>query len=133
MRAQLQPSKYGRNVGIVDLHHVAMNVTDLERSVTFYVQVLGFTELAREGIAVPGAWLDVGSGRQIHLVAGTVPDDVGQHVAFAVDDLDATVAALTASGLEVRGPVVIGPRRQAVLFDPDGNRLEINEAVTASG
>jgi glyoxylase I family protein len=118
-------------VGIVDLHHVAINVTDLDRSVAFYTDVLGFAVLPREGIAVPGAWLDVGSGRQIHLVAGTVPDDVGQHVAFLVDDLDATVAELAAAGLAVRGPVAIGPRRQAFVFDPDGNRLEINEPLPA--
>lgn len=116
-------------MGIVDLHHVAINVTDLDRSIAFYTDVLGFAVLPREGIAVPGAWLDVGSGRQIHLVGGTVPDDVGQHVAFVVDDLDNTVAELTAAGLTVKGPVVIGPRRQAFLFDPDGNRLEINEAL----
>jgi glyoxylase I family protein len=116
-------------VGIVDLHHVAINVTDLDRSIAFYTDVLGFSVLPREGIAVPGAWLDVGSGRQIHLVGGTVPDDVGQHVAFVVDDLDTTVAELTAAGQTVKGPVVIGPRRQAFLFDPDGNRLEINEAL----
>lgn len=118
-------------MGIVDLHHVAINVTDLARSVAFYTDVLGFAVLPREGIAVPGAWLDVGSGRQIHLVGGTVPDDVGQHVAFVVDDLDATVADLIAAGIAVRGPVVIGPRRQAFLFDPDGNRLEINEELSA--
>lgn len=119
-------------MGIVDLHHVAINVTDLDRAITFYTDVLGFAVLPREGIAVPGAWLDVGSGRQIHLVGGTVPDDVGQHVAFVVDDLDATVAELAATGIAIRGPVVIGPRRQAFLFDPDGNRLEINEDLSAT-
>lgn len=119
-------------MAIVDLHHVAVNVTDLDRSVAFYTSILGFSILPREGITIPGAWLDVGSGRQIHLVTGSVPDDVGQHVAFVVDDLDATVAELTAAGVDVRGPVVIGPRRQAFLFDPDGNRLEINAALGSS-
>jgi glyoxylase I family protein len=112
-----------------DLHHVSINVTDVERATAFYVGVLGMERLARPDFGFAGAWLGVGGGRQVHLIQATVPDDVGQHFAFAVDDIDAAVEALRAAGTTVRGPVPVADTaaRQAFLHDPDGNRLELNQ------
>ena len=79
--------------------------------------------------AFAGAWLGFGGGRQVHLIEAAVPEDRGQHFAFQVDDIDAAVAALRASGTKVRGPVPVGDSaaRQAFFHDPDGNRLELNQ------
>ena len=113
-----------------DLHHVSINVTDVERSAQFYVDVLGLARLARPDFGFAGAWLGVeGGGRQVHLIQATVPHDLGQHFAFEVDDIDAAVEALRAAGTTVRGPSPVGDTaaRQAFLHDPDGNRLELNQ------
>jgi catechol 2,3-dioxygenase-like lactoylglutathione lyase family enzyme len=112
-----------------DLHHVSINVADVERSVAFYVDVLGMDLLPRPDFGFPGAWLGCGGGRQVHLIEATVPEDNGQHFAFQVDDIDASVAALRAAGMTVRGPVPVGDSsaRQAFFHDPDGNRLELNQ------
>jgi len=112
-----------------DLHHVSINVADVERSLTFYVGVLGMEHLPRPELSVDGAWLGFAGGRQVHLIEAAVPDDRGQHFAFQVDDIDAAVAALRANGTNVRGPVSVGDTaaRQAFFHDPDGNRLELNE------
>lgn len=112
-----------------DLHHVSINVADVERSTAFYVDVLGMEPLPRPDFGFAGAWLGFGGGRQVHLIEAAVPEDRGQHFAFQVDDIDAAVAALRASGTDVRGPVPVGDTsaRQAFFHDPDGNRLELNE------
>jgi len=47
----------------------------------------------------------------------------------AVDDIDASVAALRTSGATFRNEVVSGPGgRQIVVDDPDGNPIELFEA-----
>lgn len=113
---------------ISDIHHVSVNVADIERAEAFYVGVLGLEILPRPEIGVAGRWLDAGSGRQVHLIeTDNVPADVGQHFAFLVDDLDAACARLAEHGIEVRGPRPVGTARQAFFHDPDGNRLELNQ------
>ena len=114
-----------------DLHHVSINVADVERAAAFYVDVLGMDRLPRPDFGFAGAWLGFGGDRQVHLIEAAVPEDRGQHFAFQVDDIDAVVATLRASGTEVRGPMPVGstPARQAFFHDPDGNRLELNQAA----
>lgn len=111
---------------IVDIHHVSINVTDVERSAAFYVGMLGLEVLPRPDFPFPGRWLDAGAGRQVHLIQTEhIPVDVGQHFAFRVNDLDQLCAHLADQGLDVTGPKPVGSGRQAFFHDPDGNRLEI--------
>jgi glyoxylase I family protein len=120
---------YGVVVLVADIHHVSLNVSDTERALGFYRDVLGMPLLARPDFSFPGAWLDAGNGRQVHLIEADVPGDRGQHVAFRVDDVDAVVAAVRAAGVEVRDPKpVVGTTiRQAFTHDPDGNLLEFTQ------
>src|SRR2546423_15420194 len=102
------------------LHHVSIMTPDVEAARAFYIDVLGLTPRTdRPDFGIGGAWLDAG-GQQVHLIEGETPPAMGQHFAIAVDDLDAVVAALRGQGLEVSGPVGIGPGRQAVSQDPAG-------------
>lgn len=114
---------------IADIHHVSLNVADTDRALAFYVGVLGMAGLPRPDFPFGGAWLDAGGGRQIHLIEAEVPDDLGQHVAFRVDDVDAAAATLRAAGYEVAGPAPVGDTRirQAFVRDPDGNRIELTQ------
>lgn len=114
---------------VQDLHHVSINVTDVERAVSFYADVLGLQRLPRPDFDFDGAWLGVPGGRQVHLIQADVPADLGQHVAFAVDDIDGAAIVLRGLGVTVNGPFAIGDSaaRQAFLADPDGNRLELNQ------
>lgn len=113
---------------VAGIHHVSVNVADLQRAATFYVDLLGLEVLPRPELGVPGHWLDAGGGRQVHLIERPdVPDDVGQHFAFLVDDIDAACRHLTDHGVEVRGPFPIADGQQAFFHDPDGNRLELNQ------
>ena len=93
--------------------------------------MLGFEIMDRPDFDFPGTWLRAGVN-EIHLLGGgSVPDDVGQHVAFCVADLDASVAAVRAAGVEVTDPNQLPTgARQAFLHDPAGNRIELTQPAT---
>jgi glyoxylase I family protein len=112
-----------------DIHHVSLNVSDTSRALTFYRDVLGLAVLPRPDFSFGGAWLDAGSGRQVHLIEAAVPADLGQHVAFRVSDLDAVIARLRAAGVTVADAKPVGDTaiRQTFVTDPDGNRVEFTQ------
>jgi glyoxylase I family protein len=114
-------------VQVLGVHHVSLNVPDVEEALAFYVGVLGMERrVDRPAFGFGGAWLDVGP-QQVHLIEAQAPEDRGQHVAFQVADLDATVAELRQQGIEVSDPSPVGTSRQAFLLDPAGNRVELHE------
>lgn len=109
------------------VHHVSINVDDLDAARAFYVDVLGLTVRGdRPDLRVEGAWLDAG-GQQIHLIVASVPASLGQHFALQVDDLDDAVGELRNRGLEVSDPSPVGTGRQAFLSDPAGNFVELHQ------
>jgi len=109
------------------VHHVSINVSDVEQALRFYVDVLGFVlRTDRPSFPFGGAWLDVG-GQQLHLIERAPPPSSGQHFAVLVSDLDGVVAELRARGTEVSAPSPIGQGRQAFLKDPSGNLVELHE------
>jgi glyoxylase I family protein len=109
------------------VHHVSVNVADLDAALAFYAGTLGLRPREdRPDLGIDGAWLDAGS-QQVHLIAAPVPPDRGQHFALAVADLDATVAELRAGGLDVGDPSPVGTGRQAFVHDPSGNTIELHQ------
>jgi catechol 2,3-dioxygenase-like lactoylglutathione lyase family enzyme len=112
----------------VGIHHVALNVHDLDEALRFYVDQLGFGLLERPDFGFRGAWLEAGAS-QIHLMEDprrTI--DTRQHVALQVRGLPDIVTALEAAGVDASvAPYVPGAGRQAFLHDPSGNRIELNE------
>jgi glyoxylase I family protein len=109
------------------VHHVSVNVADVEAALEFYVGALGFRLRGdRPDFGVGGAWLDVGA-QQVHLVEGRVPDALGQHFAVRVGDLDHVVLELRGRGLEVSDPMSVGANRQAFVDDPFGNTVELHQ------
>ncbi len=111
---------------------MAINVTDTEAAVRFYVDVLGLRlRDDRPDFGFGGAWLDAG-GQQVHLLEAQMPPSLGQHFALHVDDLDAVVAELRGRGIGVTDPSGVGADRQAFLSDPSGNGIELHEVGTGS-
>jgi len=109
------------------VHHVSINVDDVEAALTFYTDVLGLVPRGdRPDFGFGGAWLDAG-GQQVHLVEGKTPAVLGQHFALLVDDLDRTVAELRGRAVEVSDPSPVGTGRQAFLTDPSGNLVELHQ------
>jgi catechol 2,3-dioxygenase-like lactoylglutathione lyase family enzyme len=117
-------------VGIVQpvgIHHVSINVGDVDAALSFYVDVLGLAQRDdRPEFGFGGAWLDAG-GQQVHLIEAPRPDDRGQHFALQVADLDATIAELRSGGTTVSDASLVGTGRQAFLHDPSGNLVELQQ------
>lgn len=114
-------------------------VDDVDQSITFYTQHLGFEILSN---AAP-AFADVKRGNLRLLLSGpassagrpmadgTRPGPGGwNRIHFLVDDLEAEVARLRAAGLPFRNDIVEGPGgKQALLEDPSGNFVELYQPV----
>jgi len=139
---------------ILAADHTGITVSNLERSLAFWRDVLGFElshrahhtgELASEVTGVPEAEISIavlkGYGHKIELLEYLAPKDrkriavrpcdVGSvHVAFTVDDLDAVLNAIAASGWHSAGkPQTLssGPnagKRVIYVRDPDGTTIE---------
>ncbi len=111
------------------VHHVSLDVADVEVAARFYEEVLGLTPIDRPDFGFPGAWFDA-NGTQVHLIESPGHEaPTSQHFAFRVDDVDAVATALVDKGIEVRGPSAgfPGAGRQAFLQDPSGNLIELNQ------
>ena len=112
----------------IALHHVSINVEDVDAALSFYTDVLGLQVRSdRPDFGFGGAWLDAG-GQQVHLIEGKAPHAVGQHFALLVDDLDGVVAELRQRGVDASDPSPVGSSRQAFVTDPSGNLVELHQA-----
>ncbi|HEY3810483.1 MAG TPA: VOC family protein [Acidimicrobiales bacterium] len=115
------------------VHHVSINVDDVDAARAFYIGRLGLVERPdRPDFGFPGAWLNAGN-QQVHLIGAPVPPDRGQHFALLVDNLDAAIASLRAAGVQVSDAVPVGTSRQAFLADPAGNGIELHQVAAPPG
>lgn len=110
------------------VHHVSINVDDVDTALGFYVDVLGLEARSdRPDFGFGGAWLDAG-GQQVHLIEGQVPKGNGEHFALLVSDLDGAIEELRGREVRVSDPSPVGTGRQAFLTDPAGNLIELHQA-----
>lgn len=116
------------------IDHTAVYVSDLERSIAWYSAAFGLTcaYSGDTGGGVQGAFFDVGDTILAMLLAADGTRDLSeQHFAFAVDDVDAVYAALTARGYQFAlAPIdlpegYIAGQRYCDILDPDGVRVEL--------
>jgi catechol 2,3-dioxygenase-like lactoylglutathione lyase family enzyme len=134
-------------VKVLELHHhgirVGATAADADRALAFYQTVLGLgPDGGRPYIAdIPGYWLDVGPGAQIHLISvaglsrfadGPGRDPAGPHVALAVPDIQEARRELERLGVDYWGlKGVTGPEtEQLFVTDPFGNVIELHQAGT---
>ena len=137
---------------VTALHHVALPVSDLERSRRFYAESLGLREIERPAaFDFPGAWFALGDG-QLHLIErrdgttrGDRPlDSRDVHFAVRVDDFDAMLAHLKALGyrddVPLHDPMRIRWNRtpnagfpQIFIADPDRHVIEVNALPPSRG
>jgi catechol 2,3-dioxygenase-like lactoylglutathione lyase family enzyme len=139
---------------IIAADHTGITVSDVERSLAFWREVLGFElshrahqkgELAEKITGVRGAEILIAvvkaPGHKIELLEYRAPADrkkldarpcdVGSvHVALVVDDLEAVLKTIAASGWQAAGEpqtLTVGPnagKRVIYVRDPDGTTIE---------
>ena len=119
---------------VVRIHHVSLIVSDTDRSLNFYIELLGLTpDEQRPDLGYPGAWLWVGD-QQIHLLELPNPDPVqgrpdhggrDRHLALTIKDLDSLAERLEQAGIGFTRSR--SGRRALFCRDPDGNALELIE------
>jgi catechol 2,3-dioxygenase-like lactoylglutathione lyase family enzyme len=129
--------------GFQEVHHVAVTVSDVERALAFYRDLLGFplvgvvTFAGEPGLIIH--FLDAGGNALLEMFSfatpAAVPSDflyddrqIGfRHLAFKVQDVDAVAARLLQAGVEFTlMPLdAVGGVRIAFFKDPDGTLVEI--------
>jgi len=127
---------------IVDIDHVAIRVTDLDRALEFYHDLLGLPVRDRDRYErgeVPYVAV-VAGGRHIHLVPTDEPIDVGgEHVCLLVrsetvdtrEETEQLLQRLEDHGVEVeqgepyRRYGAYGRAWAVYVRDPDGRRVEL--------
>jgi len=110
-------------------------VDDVDKSIAFYTELLGFEVLT----SFPPAFADVKRGNLRLLLSGP-KSSAGRPMAdgarpgpggwnrihFIVDDIDSEVDRLRGAGAKFRNDVVVGPGgKQILLQDPSGNFVEL--------
>jgi catechol 2,3-dioxygenase-like lactoylglutathione lyase family enzyme len=101
---------------LVGINHVALEVTNLERSLAFYGRLF---ELQLRGHSQNAAFIDIGDQFLALMQGRQQAPDRSRHFGLVVDDKEATRQALTTTGADIL------PGRRLDFLDPDGNRVEI--------
>ncbi|MBO0864754.1 MAG: VOC family protein [Mycobacterium sp.] len=140
-------------IAIANFSHVCVGVSNIERSLAFYTEVLGMDVVF--DVELDGAGLDAvtgttgGKGRMVGgLIGGTMVEllslgDIpavpqGPHLgytnmSFRVEDLDAAHAALQRHhGVHIAPPVDIAGLRMFFVYDPDATPIELIELPTGA-
>ncbi len=110
----------------------SMGVTDLDRSIAWYQDVLGFTLLYRVDDI---AWCELSTGVQrVNVGLGqreAAGGGGGATLTFGVTDIEAGKAALDAAGVRQDGPIRDIPNmvRLLTFYDPDDNALMFYQEV----
>jgi lactoylglutathione lyase len=130
------------------MSHAGMAVGNLEASLRFYRDVLGFREFWRgssDGKTL--SWVNLrapdGDDYLELMLYGTKPDSgrlhVLNHLCLEVPDAESAWATLAAralpAGCKATNPIHTGVnrKRQINCYDPDGTRVEVMEANTVDG
>lgn len=135
IRANARP--LGLPFRITKIGHVVLNCTDMERSVKFYTEVLGFmvsdvypTDMVPGGMVFMRCNADHHGVALVGTMAATSPHVELNHMAFEVGSLDEVVRArdhLRRHGVQIdfEGRRRAGVQIAVEFRDPDGHRLEI--------
>ena len=111
----------------------AINVTDLDRSIAWYGEILGMKllyridEIAWCEFSTAVANVNIGLSQ-----VESVPAGGGATLTFGVTDIEAAKIALDAAGVRQDGPIqdVPGMVRLLTFYDPDSNALMFYEALS---
>jgi len=120
------------------IHHIALNVADLDRAESFYTDVLGFNVTHRFSKGLRHIMLATGNAAialfeapdlEVKEAMNLLSEDGYLHLAFeaSVADFDNIVKELQTKNVKIdSGPVKRGDGESIYFNDPDDNHLEIH-------
>ena len=118
------------------VHHIGVNVSNLDRAESFYTNILGFKVIDRYQEEIRHSMLDTGATK-IHLFESPdlefddaitrLSEDGYAHMAFGINrkQFPQVMAKLKKHNITFRGPLILGKGESVHFKDPDGNHLEI--------
>lgn len=128
----------------VQIDHVTLLVTDVDRSADFYLNILRLTEFETPWGKTPmGRMFSIGNAGELHLARSDVQGnekDKQIHYAFRVKEFDEYLKFLEENGVNYGNfqgtPGVFQTRpdgvRQVYFQDPDGYWIEVNSGPSNS-
>ena len=122
---------------VTKLLHTRMRVSDMEQTIAFYTGVLGLEVIERKTSPRGShlAFLKVPNSEELIELTSFPPSGPVRvqedlvHLAFQVENLDDTIAALTAQGVKITdGPTETSSGSRFLFIDaPDGYEIELIE------
>jgi lactoylglutathione lyase len=131
-------------LGLIGIGHVALKVADIERSLAFYRDRLGFREIMRLNHDTGELWLvylRITDTQFLELFPDGEGNDVPDsrrtainHFCLETADIEATGQALRDNGVMLTVEPKMGAdyNRQCWIADPDGNRIEFMQMMSNS-
>ena len=121
------PSK----IKITTINHVGIPINDRVDCMGMYRDLLNIKVIPHQIDGNTLSWTEMPDGSMVHVI--DPPKSIGprgdgrQHVAFEVEDIESTAAALVEADVEIVEGIGTRHDGQQFLFihDPDGNRIEI--------
>jgi catechol-2,3-dioxygenase len=123
---------------VKELGHLVLYVGDLERSVAFYGDLLGWEKVTPEGLPVPAAAFSSGRTHHELLLIEVGPDatpigsgrrlglyHVGLKVGDSDDELREAQQRLVEAGVRIVGSSDHTVTHSLYVLDPDGNEVEL--------
>ena len=116
-------------IEIKDLNHVALQVSDVPKSIAFYKEVVCLKQKPRPAFDFDGAWFALGDTRELHLLEGldtpVHEHPRGNHFAMEVSDFEACQQHLEAKEANIIN-VNLRPdgAKQIFITDPDEHVVE---------
>jgi glyoxylase I family protein len=118
------------------IHHIGMNVRNLDRAEKFYFEVLGFEVAQRYDEKMRHSMLDTGSAtlhlfecRELEMddAIDRLSSEGYAHIAFGTsrEQFPKIIDELKSKNISFRGPLILGKGESVHFKDPDGNHLEI--------
>lgn len=122
----------------VKITHIAVYVSDLQRSADFYRDVLNFKEIDEPFKDGLHAWFDIGNNVQLHIIEDVwepVTINKINHLCFSITDMGDFIKNLEKHKIAFedwpgeKGKINIRPDgvQQIYLRDPDGYWIEVND------
>ena len=122
---------------IEGMNHFTILTDDVQKTVSFYHELLGLTAGTRPNFDFPGAWLYAGGAPILHVIGGRPHEElkagVIDHMAFSARGLASVLATLKSRNVEhvCRRQVGSGTW-QIFLHDPNGAKVELDFAASES-